>query len=156
MYCALAGSSHASYGRDVWLHCGNTEQQQLPLPSDARAKGLASSDFYKGTSTLQAQNARSPEAGELKNGGGSRLQEFAQQLRLQAGDRVLDVGCGIGGGDFLMASRYGACVHGIDLSVNMVLGALERAQQQEASQVWPCGSCVHFTAVCCLLLHHPS
>lgn len=64
-----------------------------------------------------------------------RVQEFAEQLALQSGDRVLDVGCGIGGGDFLMASRYGAYVHGIDLSVNMVLGALERAQEQEASQV---------------------
>ena len=69
---------------------------------------------------------------------------------------MLDVGCGIGGGDFLMASRYGAYVHGIDLSVNMVLGALERAQQQEASQVWPCRGCIHFTGACCLFLHRPS
>jgi len=57
------------------------------------------------------------------------------QLRLQTGDRVLDVGCGTGGGDFLMASQHGASVHGIDLSVNMVLMALERAQQEQAASV---------------------
>ena len=32
-----------------------------------------------------------------------------------------------GGGDFYMASKYGVFVHGVDLSVNMVTTALERA-----------------------------
>lgn len=62
-------------------------------------------------------------------------QEFVAKLGLQPEERVLDVGCGIGGGDFLMASRHGAYVHGIDLSVNMVLIGLERAQQQNQTQV---------------------
>ena len=35
--------------------------------------------------------------------------------------------CCPGGGDFFMASKYGAYVHGVDLSVNMVTTALERA-----------------------------
>ena len=55
------------------------------------------------------------------------VQDFVQRLNLQPGQRVLDIGCGIGGGDFFMASKYGATVHGIDQSVNMVLIALERA-----------------------------
>ena len=55
------------------------------------------------------------------------LQEFVELLALKPDQRVLDVGCGIGGGDFYMASKYGAFVHGIDLSVNMVTTALERA-----------------------------
>ena len=65
------------------------------------------------------------------------LQELVSRLQLRPGERVLDVGCGTGGGDFLMASGHGASVHGIDLSVNMVLLALERAQQEQASSVRP-------------------
>lgn len=57
------------------------------------------------------------------------------KLALRPEERVLDVGCGIGGGDFHMAAKQGVYVHGIDLSVNMVLIALERAQQQNHTQV---------------------
>lgn len=63
------------------------------------------------------------------------VQEFVAKLALQPGERVLDVGCGIGGGDFYMASQHSVYVHGIDLSVNMVLIGLERAQQQNQTQV---------------------
>ena len=59
-------------------------------------------------------------------------QEFVERLGLKPGQRVLDVGCGIGGGDFFMAQKYGVFVHGVDLSVNMVLLALERAFSQNA------------------------
>ena len=54
------------------------------------------------------------------------VQEFVGKLDLKADERVLDVGCGIGGGDFYMAAEYGAFVHGLDLSSNMVLIGLER------------------------------
>ncbi len=43
---------------------------------------------------------------------------------------MLDVGCGIGGGDFYMSEQYGVHVHGVDLSVNMVLIALEKAVER--------------------------
>jgi Mycolic acid cyclopropane synthetase len=66
---------------------------------------------------------------------GAYAQEFVAKLGLQPGERVLDVGCGIGGGDFYMASQHSVYVHGIDLSVNMVLIGLERAQQQNQTQV---------------------
>lgn len=59
------------------------------------------------------------------------MQEFVSLLGLSQGKAVLDVGCGIGGGDFFMAEEYGAAVHGIDLSVNMVLIALERAAHRD-------------------------
>ncbi len=39
--------------------------------------------------------------------------------------QVLDVGCGIGGSAFYMARCFGALVHGIDLSVNMIALAQE-------------------------------
>ena len=59
-------------------------------------------------------------------------------LKLKPNERVLDVGCGIGGGDFLMADKYDVYVHGMDLSVNMVLIALERsACRARKSKVGP-------------------
>lgn len=48
-------------------------------------------------------------------------------MDLQPGEKVLDVGCGIGGGDFYMAEKYDVHVVGIDLSVNMITLAFERA-----------------------------
>lgn len=56
-------------------------------------------------------------------------------LKLKPNEKVLDVGCGIGGGDVLMAEQYDVYVHGIDLSVNMVLIALERASHTKRSKV---------------------
>ncbi|KAJ8543637.1 hypothetical protein K7X08_006160 [Anisodus acutangulus] len=48
-------------------------------------------------------------------------------LDLQPGQKVLDVGCGIGGGDFYMAEKYDVHVVGIDLSINMISFVLKRA-----------------------------
>lgn len=53
--------------------------------------------------------------------------EFVTKLDLKPGQKVLDVGSGIGGGDFYMAEEYGVHVVGIDLSINMISFALERA-----------------------------
>lgn len=53
--------------------------------------------------------------------------EFVAKLDLKPGQKVLDVGCGIGGGDFYMAENFNVEVVGIDLSINMISIALERA-----------------------------
>lgn len=50
-----------------------------------------------------------------------------EKLVLKPGQKVLDVGCGIGGGDFYMAEKYDVEVLGIDLSINMISLALEHA-----------------------------
>jgi phosphoethanolamine N-methyltransferase len=41
---------------------------------------------------------------------------------------VLDIGCGLGGAAFLIAQTYGARVHGVDLSENMLRLARERCR----------------------------
>ncbi len=79
----------------------------------------------------------------------SPVQDFVSQLNLKPGQRVLDVGCGIGGGDFYMAAEHGVFVHGIDLSVNMVLIAIERAGKV------PGGATVSFEIADCTLASYP-
>ena len=80
----------------------------------------------------------------------SCVQDFVSQLGLQPGQRVLDVGCGIGGGDFYMAAEHGVSVHGIDLSVNMVLIAIERAGKV------PGGASVSFEIADCTMAKYPA
>ena len=40
--------------------------------------------------------------GYVSSGGPDTTREFVKSLNLHPGDRVLDLGCGIGGGDFYM------------------------------------------------------
>lgn len=49
--------------------------------------------------------------------------EFLDSLGIKAGDKVLDVGCGLGGPARMAASRYGADVTGIDLTEAFCDGA---------------------------------
>ncbi|XP_018115131.1 phosphoethanolamine methyltransferase [provisional] S homeolog isoform X1 [Xenopus laevis] len=65
--------------------------------------------------------------GFVSTGGLETTKEFISMLNLRPGQRVIDVGCGIGGGDFYMAKTYGVEVLGMDLSSNMVEIAMERA-----------------------------
>ncbi|XP_077466597.1 phosphoethanolamine methyltransferase isoform X1 [Stigmatopora argus] len=65
--------------------------------------------------------------GYVSTGGPNTTKEFVDLLNLQPGQKVLDVGCGIGGGDFYMAKTFGVEVLGMDLSENMVDIAMERA-----------------------------
>ena len=53
--------------------------------------------------------------------------KFVDMLDFKPGQKVLDVGCGIGGGDFYMAENFDVDVVGIDLSVNIISFALEHS-----------------------------
>jgi phosphoethanolamine N-methyltransferase len=68
-------------------------------------------------------------------------------MNLKPGQKVLDVGCGIGGGDFYMAEKFDVHVVGIDLSVNMISFALERAIGLSCS--------VEFEVADCTTKHYP-
>ena len=74
--------------------------------------------------------------GFVSTGGAATTRDLClSRLALQPGETVLDVGCGIGGGDFLMAAETGATVRGLDLSVNMVLLAMQRAAAKGDARV---------------------
>jgi len=64
--------------------------------------------------------------GFVSPGGRETALECISELGLAPCDRVLDVGCGLGGAAILMASELGARVHAIDLSANMIALARER------------------------------
>lgn len=70
--------------------------------------------------------------GFVSTGGITTTREYLSKLNLLHGQDVLDVGCGIGGGDFLMAKEYGVNVYGIDLSTNMINLALQRAKEYDS------------------------
>lgn len=63
------------------------------------------------------------------------VQVVLRCLALQRGARVLDVGCGVGGSTYHIAETYGVHVHGLDLSVNCILLALERTAERPGADV---------------------
>ncbi|GJY58399.1 phosphoethanolamine N-methyltransferase 1 [Tanacetum coccineum] len=69
------------------------------------------------------------------------LKNLVIQPGTTSGQKVLDVGCGIGGGDFYMADKFGVEVVGIDLSVNMISLALERAIGLECAVEFEVADC---------------
>ncbi|KAL2901279.1 Phosphoethanolamine N-methyltransferase [Bienertia sinuspersici] len=80
---------------------------------------------YKANGILRYERVFGP--GYVSTGGFETTREFVSKLDLKPGQKVLDVGCGIGGGDFYMADKFNVEVVGIDLSINMISIALERA-----------------------------
>ncbi|KAG7230393.1 hypothetical protein INR49_024499 [Caranx melampygus] len=112
------------------------EQSQSDLL--AAGEGPRSSNTQNGFSTFQQflDNQQYTNRGILRYekmfGAGY---EFVDLLNLKPGQKVLDVGCGIGGGDFYMAKTFGVEVLGLDLSDNMVGIAMERAISEKLPSV---------------------
>jgi len=74
-------------------------------------------------------------AGFVSTGGLYTTKDLVESLNLKSDQLVLDVGCGIGGGDTYMAKTYGCSVIGVDLSVNMVSIAYERLMGLAANRL---------------------
>lgn len=70
--------------------------------------------------------------GFLAPGGEGNIANMVDGLDLQ-GKRVLDIGCGIGGPAFVLASKYGANVVGIDIEPQLIEQAQIRAKDLELS-----------------------
>ncbi len=77
-------------------------------------------------------------------GGRAVAREMITRMALKPGSRVLDVGCGLGGSAFVMASEFGLRVEGIDLSKNMLALAQQKLEAHglanEVSLAW--GDCL--------------
>ncbi|KAL9242675.1 hypothetical protein vseg_016654 [Gypsophila vaccaria] len=99
--------------------------QKVGSEDDKGFQQFLDSVQYKATGILRYERVFGP--GYVSTGGIETTSEFVSKLELKPGQKVLDVGCGIGGGDFYMAENFGVEVIGIDLSINMLSIALERA-----------------------------
>ena len=77
--------------------------------------------------------------------GGRKLAlEMIATMDLAPASRVLDVGCGLGGSAFVMASEFGLRVDGIDLSRNMLTLAEQKLATNGLSSLVTlrCGDCL--------------
>jgi phosphoethanolamine N-methyltransferase len=81
-------------------------------------------------------------------GGEACARDCIARLALAPGELVLDVGSGLGGSAFLMAREYGARVHGIDLSANMVALANDRCREEHLEHLvsFSQGDCLELNA----------
>lgn len=71
--------------------------------------------------------------GFVSTGGLETTKEFVGLLDLKPGQKVLDVGCGIGGSAFYMYKNYGVDVLAVDLSTNMIRIGQRRAQEEKCA-----------------------
>ncbi|XP_010533969.1 PREDICTED: phosphomethylethanolamine N-methyltransferase [Tarenaya hassleriana] len=99
--------------------------QKISSESDRGFQRFLDSVQYKSSGILRYERVFGQ--GFVSTGGIVTTKEFVAKLELKPEQKVLDVGCGIGGGDFYMAENFDVHVVGIDLSVNMISFALERA-----------------------------
>jgi len=77
----------------------------------------------------------------ISTGGEQTTRDFFTGLTLpglKENDKILDVGCGIGGSAFYMARNYGCSVYGMDLSVNMINIANELRDAEPAGIAHRC------------------
>ncbi|MBA0828330.1 hypothetical protein Goarm_013013 [Gossypium armourianum] len=114
--------------------------QKVVSDNDKGFQRFLDSVQYKSNSILRYERVFGP--GYVSTGGiAETTKEFVGKLDLKPGQKVLDVGCGIGGGDIYMAEEFDVHVVGIDLSVNMISFALERATGLKCSVEFEVADC---------------
>jgi SAM-dependent methyltransferase len=76
------------------------------------------------------------EIGHTKHiGGTAATGRLVALIAPQAGDEVLDVGCGVGIGAIFLAEQFGCRVVGVDITPRMLDRAQERAERHEVSDL---------------------
>ncbi|KAB2090089.1 hypothetical protein ES319_A03G103200v1 [Gossypium barbadense] len=113
--------------------------QKVVSDNDKGFQRFLDSVQYKSNSILRYERIFGP--GYVSTGGIETTKEFVGKLDLKPGQKVLDVGCGIGGGDIYMAEEFDVHVVGNDLSVNMISFALERATGLKCSVEFEVADC---------------
>ncbi|KAG2242135.1 hypothetical protein Bca52824_096023 [Brassica carinata] len=96
--------------------------QKVSVENDKDFQRFLDNVQYKSNGILRYERVFGQ--GYVSTGGFETTKEFVAKMELKPGQKVLDVGCGIGGGDFYMAETFDVHVVGIDLSVNMISFAL--------------------------------
>lgn len=113
----------ANGGEQTWgLFLASRPQQQL----NADQTFL---DSHQYTRKALERYERIFGEGFLSSGGIHTTRNYVPMLKLQQGERVLDIGSGLGGSATFMAKTYGVSVQGVDLSRNMVEMATEKKQK---------------------------
>jgi phosphoethanolamine N-methyltransferase len=99
---------------------------------DANAPAYDNRGQYSRTSILRYEKIFGH--GYISTGGHETTEYLCSKVEdtLRPGARVLDVGSGIGGAAFHLASKYGAEVIGVDLAPEMISIALDRAKEDNA------------------------
>src|SRR5215208_5766362 len=98
-----------------------THEDAIMSHAPAFDQGQYSLDEIRKYEAIYGRNFISP-------GGESTARDILNLVALTPDMNVLDVGCGLGGAAFLIAQTFGARVHGIDLSRNMLQIAQARCQ----------------------------
>ncbi|CAN7136032.1 unnamed protein product, partial [Brassica rapa subsp. narinosa] len=99
--------------------------QKVSMENDKDFQRLLDNVQYKSNGILRYECVVGQ--GYVSPRGFETTKEFVAKIELKLGQKVLDVDCGIGGCDFYMAETFDVHVVGIDLLVNMMSFALERA-----------------------------
>jgi phosphoethanolamine N-methyltransferase len=108
-------------------HAKDEERIMPDASAAAFDQGQYSLDEIRKYEAIYGRNFISP-------GGQDTEREILSLIAFKPGMEVLDVGCGLGGAAFLIAQAFGARVHGIDLSQNML--RIAQARCQEIQLTW--------------------